>query len=337
MKHPRKYKGTKDSEKEPHPSHVTEEQVISYLSSISQPESIRHIAHGMELQHHGRRFLPRIIQYLKSRGDVEEIRGGQYRLAESKQSSRAAAKGKKFAATESQKLLDGGPASVGGPDAARKSPDPDLISGRIVAHRDGYGFLVPDKPIPRVEGDLFIGRDAMADAMHGDRVLARVERRKMDGRAEGRIVQVLERENPTVVGLFRYGPHGNVVLPYDTRIQHEVAIPPGDELTPELREKVGAAQAASHRRLRLPELDGAVVNVEISRYPKGGLAPAGRVIEILGRPGDIGVDVEIIIRKHHLPHVFPPEVIAEAKSEPQRVSEADLRGRRISRPANRYD
>ena len=311
---------------------MTEEQVISYLSSISQPESIRHIAHGMELQHHARRFLPRIIQYLKSRGDVEEIRGGQYRLAESKQSSRAAAKGKKFAATESQKLLDGGPASVGGPDAARKSPDPNLISGRIVAHRDGYGFLVPDKPIPRVEGDLFIGRDAMADAMHGDRVLARVERRKMDGRAEGRIVQVLERENPTVVGLFRYGPHGNVVLPYDTRIQHEVAIPPGDELTPELREKVGAAQvhsaAASHRRLRLPELDGAVVNVEITRYPKGGLAPAGRVIEILGRPGDIGVDVEIIIRKHHLPHVFPAEVIAQAKFEPQRVSEADLRGRR---------
>ncbi len=331
MKHPRKYKGTKDSEKEPHPSHVTEEQVISYLSSISQPESVRQIAHGMELQHHGRRFLPRIIQYLKSRGDVEEIRGGQYRLAESKLSSRVAAKGKKSAATGSQKLPDAGPASVAGADAARKSSDPNLVSGRMVAHRDGYGFLVPDKPIPRVEGDLFIGRDAMADAMHGDRVLARVERRKMDGRAEGRIVQVLERENPTVVGLFRYGPHGNVVLPYDTRIQHEVTIPPGDELTPELREKVGSTQAggaASHRRLRLPELDGAVVNVELTRYPKGGLAPAGRVIEILGRPGDIGVDVEIIIRKHHLPHIFPAEVVAEAESEPQRVSETDLRGRR---------
>jgi len=332
MKHPRKYKGTKDSEREPHPSHVTEEQVITYLSSIPQPESIRQIAHGMELQHHGRRFLPRIIQYLKGRGDVEEIRAGQYRLAESKQSARGAAKGQKSAAAEGQKLPDADSAPATGAGAARKSPDPNLVSGRIVAHRDGYGFLVPDKPIPRVEGDLFIGRDSMADAMHGDRVLARVERRKADGRAEGRIVQVLERENPTVVGLFRYGPHGNVVLPYDTRIQHEVTIPPGDELTPELRVRVGLTQtggaAASHRRLRLPELDGAVVNVEITRYPKGGLAPAGRVIEILGRPGDIGVDVEIIIRKHHLPHIFPAEVVAEAKSEPQRVSEADLRGRR---------
>ena len=253
MKHPRKYKGTKDSEKEPHPSHVTEEQVISYLSSISQPESIRQIAHGMELQHHGRRFLPRIIQYLKSRGDVEEIRGGQYRLAESKNSSRAAAKAKKPAAAESHKPAHAGSGSVTGADAAHRSTDPNLVSGRIVAHRDGYGFLVPDKPIPRVEGDLFIGRDAMADAMHGDRVLARVERRKADGRAEGRIVQILERENPTVVGLFRYGPHGNVVLPYDTRIQHEVAIPPGDELTPELREKVGSTSGGKHSARAIAE------------------------------------------------------------------------------------
>src|SRR5580700_1828205 len=332
MKHPRKYKGTKDSEKEPHPSHVTEEQVITYLSSIPQPESIRQIAHGMELQHHGRRFLPRIIQYLKSRGDVEEIRGGQYRLAESKQSARAAAKGKKSAAAEGQKSATADSALATGAGAARRSPDPNLVSGRIVAHRDGYGFLVPDKLIPRVEGDLFIGRDGMADAMHGDRVLARVERRKADGRAEGRIVQILERENPTVVGLFRYGPHGNVVLPYDTRIQHEVSIPPGDELTPELREKVGAAHASattpSYRRLRLAELDGAVVNVEITRYPKGGLAPAGRVIEILGRPGEIGVDVEIIIRKHHLPNIFPDEVQQEARVTQAQVTERDLAGRR---------
>ena len=92
----------------------------------------------------------------------------------------------------------------------------------------------------RVEGDLFIGRDNLGDAMHGDHVLARIERRRADGRAEGRVVQITERQHSTLVGLFRYGPHGNYVLPYDTRIPHEVAIPPGDELTPELRQKLGA-------------------------------------------------------------------------------------------------
>ena len=79
------------------------------------------------------------------------------------------------------------------PRSPKQSRDPSLISGRLVAHRDGYGFVVPDKPIPRVDGDLFIGRDNLADAMHGDRVLARVERRRADGRAEGRIVEVVER------------------------------------------------------------------------------------------------------------------------------------------------
>jgi ribonuclease R len=102
-------------------------------------------------------------------------------------------------------------------------------------------------------------------------------------------------------------------------------------LTAALREKIGAsvgAQSPVGNRTRLAELDGAVVNVEITRFPKGGLAPSGRVIEILGRPGEIGVDVEIIIRKHHLPHIFPDQVQAEARATQQKVSDADIAGRR---------
>jgi ribonuclease R len=311
---------------------VTPEQVIAHLSTLTHPASIREIAHGMDLKHRGRRYLPRVIQLLERRGDIEEVHGGRIRLAGSKhvQSSAPARQplgGPARAATaaETPQKLEAA-ASV----APRQGRDPNLVSGRLVAHRDGYGFLVPDAPMPRVEGDLFIGRDNVGDAMHGDHVLARIERRRADGRAEGRVVQILERENPTLVGLFRYGPHGNVVLPYDTRILHEVSIPPGDELTPELRQKLGPAPAgaAASRRLRLPELDGAVVNVEITRYPKGGLAPAGRVKEILGRPGEIGVDVEIIIRKHHLPHEFPDEVLAQARATSQQVAPADIQGRR---------
>ena len=68
--------------------------------------------------------------------------------------------------------------------------------------------------------------------------------------------------------------------------------------------------------------------MEITRYPKGGLAPTGRVVEILGRPGEIGVDVEIMIRKHHLPFVFDSEVLVQARATQQQVAETDLRGRR---------
>ncbi len=321
---------------------VTPDLVLAHLATLSQPASIRHIAHGMGLKHRGRRYLPRVLQKLKKSGEVEEIHGGRFRLAGTKHAKKEAAG--QAAAAKRVSAANAAAASAPFEDepviaasaVTRNFPsgrgrDPNLVSGRIVAHRDGYAFLVPDAPMPRVEGDLFIGRDGLGDAMHGDRVLARIERRRADGRAEGRVVQIVAREHPTIVGLFRYGPHGNVVLPYDVRILHEVIIPPGAELTPALQEKARDAAggtAAASSRTRYAELDGAVVNVELTRFPKGGLAPAGRVIEILGRPGDIGVDVEIIIRKHHLPTIFPDEVQKEARVTQSRVAESDLAGRR---------
>ncbi|HUA02117.1 MAG TPA: RNB domain-containing ribonuclease [Candidatus Aquilonibacter sp.] len=314
---------------QPREEHVNAGDVLAHLAHLKQAVSIREIAHGMGLKHRGRRFLPRVLQQLEKRGEVEEIHGGRYRLAGQK---REAAAPPKTPAPEKETRADHEAASEErtAQAAEHRARDPNLVSGRLIAHRDGYAFLVPDRPVPGVDGDLFIGRDNLGDAMHGDRVLGRVVRRRDDGRAEGRVVQVVEREHPTVVGLFRYGPHGNHVLPYDARLQHEVVIPPGDELTPELRAKLGpeALQPPANRRLRLPELDGAVVNAEITRFPRGGLAPAGRVIEILGRPGDIGVDVEIIIRKHHLPHVFPDDVVAAAKATPAWILENDFEGRR---------
>jgi ribonuclease R len=87
------------------------------------------------------------------------------------------------------------------------------------------------------------------------------------------------------------------------------------------------AAVASRRRLQFKELDGAVVNVEVTRYPRGGVQPAGRVIEIVGRTGAMGVDVAIIIRKHHLPEHFPLEVQAAAAAVPQMVQAADIAGR----------
>src|SRR6185437_3135684 len=314
-------------EKEARPPEVAPEQVTAYLATAQQAATIRQIAHGMDLKHRGRRFLPRVIQQLKRRGDVEEIRGGRYRLTGQKNGPARAAR----RADAHAQATVASPARTISEQTPKRARDPNLVAGRIVTHRDGYGFVVPDAPIPRVDGDLFVGRDNLGDAMNGDRVLARVERRRPDGRAEGRVVQIVERQHPTLVGLFRYGQHGNYVLPYDTRITHEVFISPGDELTAELRQKLGLGadrQSSPSRRVRLPELDGAVVDVEITRYPKGGLAPAGRVIEILGRPGEIGVDVEIIIRKHHLPHIFPAEVLAEARATPQQITDSDLSGRR---------
>jgi ribonuclease R len=282
------------------------------------------MAEALGKGHAARRALPKLLQRLKRRGLVEEVRRDRFRLAQAKQGG-----------PREERAVGGQPVSPLPRDAAAKitAADPHQLIGRLVAHRDGYGFVVPEKPRVDLDGDLFIPPDQMHDAMHGDRVAARIERRQRGregrARAEGRIVGVLERAHPTVVGLFRYGASGNFVLPYETRLTQEIVIPPGEELTPELRLRLGAAAPKPGRAAqRLHELDGAVVHVELTRFPRGGLAPAGRVVEVLGRPGDLGVDVEIMIRKHHLPYQFPDEVQEEASRVARPVGEAERSGRR---------
>ncbi|HVA71504.1 MAG TPA: RNB domain-containing ribonuclease [Candidatus Limnocylindrales bacterium] len=320
----------KRQQTEDRPPEITEGDLLAYLAKANRPKSIREMASALGLRHWGRRALPKLLGRLKRRGEVEEEHG-RYRLTGHRPAPTASQRAAQHNVQRAEPSASQTP-EARAHDAARPAKqDPNLIAGRLVAHRDGYGFVVPDRPVKGMDGDLFISPDSMGDAMHGDRVEARLTRRHSDGRFEGRIEKITARAHPTVVGLFRYGPHGNVVLPYEIRLAHEIIIPPGAELTPALQEKLQQSEgelprAAKH--LRLPELDGAVVNVEITRYPRGGVAPAGRVVEILGRPGEMGVDVEIIIRKHHLPHRFAPEVLAQAREISQQVSEEDLRGRR---------
>jgi ribonuclease R len=302
---------------------VTEADVLAHLSRSRRPQSLREIAAALDLRHSGRRALVKLARKMKKRGEIHEYPNGRVALPKEKQ-------GAEHAAPPQKGTPHRHAAQPRGESAAALRPEVNQLTGRLVAHRDGYGFVVPDTPRKDLDGDLFIGRDGMGDAMHGDHVLAQIERRSRfaggAARAEGRILRVLDRAQATVVGLFRYGPRGNTVAPYESRLVQEIIIPPGDELTPELRAKMGPHPP--RRGLRLPELDGAVVNVELTRFPRGGVAPAGRVIEILGRPGDFGVDVEILIRKHHLPHQFSEEVLAEAAAAAHPVGDAERVGRR---------
>jgi ribonuclease R len=263
-----------------------------------------------------------MLAKLKKRGLVEELSHGRFLL---RQTSRPQQPSSKQPPTPGQPIEK---------FPQHKAVSRDEIKGRLVLHQDGYGFVVPDIAIPNLDGDLFIPRDFVEDAMHGDHVIAKITR--LSGapgarRAEGRILRVVSRAHPSVVGLFRYTSRGCVVVPYDPRVQHEIELPPGEELSPALREQLLPGEKdRSGKRLRLPhipKLDGAVVNAELIRYAREGASPIGRVIEILGRPGDLGVDTEIIIRKHHLPHTFPGEVSHEAEQLARPVSESELSGR----------
>ena len=254
----------------------------------------------------------------------------------------------------------------------------NVVTGRLIGHRDGYGFVVPDAPLAGTNQDIYISVDGMGSALNGDRVEVQVLRAKPDGRREGRVLRVTDRAQKTVVGQFHCGQRYNYVKPFDQRIPFEVVIPRGEEwpkedvgsresanqspdatggvsagtadLNPKVRDSSegshpAAARARSRDRqfggesekqahglkseVRSPrDLDGMVVDVEITSYPRPAALPRGRVVEILGRREDFGVDVEIVIRKFHLPHRFPTEVLAEADAAPQYIPEPDRESRR---------
>jgi ribonuclease R len=327
----------------------------------------------------------------------------------------------------------------------------DLVMGKLHMHRDGYGFVTPEPDsLParargKLLGDIFIPPPEIGNAMHGDQVLVELGRIRPDGKGEGRILRVTEREQETVVGIFHYGDRHNHVKPFDERIGMEIIIPHGmeypkadeeeefqgladrdtktgsrsnqrvaqapspmhgqhrkgtlgeeDTQTQETRaaqtllsvqehgsdkkhwggEKIefnsaqpraavphGAAGAhaqtsgeshsrtqASHkapspnhparqtphrvlgeealRKGDWDDLENVVVEVEIIQFPSATHEPRGRVVEILGYEDDFGVDVEIMIRKHHIRHVFPPEVLEEAQEISPVVPSSEIARRR---------
>jgi ribonuclease R len=237
---------------------------------------------------------------------------------------------------------DSGQAGAGQSSAGRDQPrkaetrrpgirSEDLVAGKLDLHRDGYGFVRPTPKQPgarsAIEEDVFIPPGEMGGAMQGDDVLVELTPPRFgqrDGRRSGRVLRILTRRNATVVGIFHYarrlegetGRGGNYVVPFDERMTQPIVIPLGAELpaagggaTP--HRVLGAeAQRARHHA----DLEGLVVDVEITDWPSPTRGARGRVLEVLGAEDDFGVDVEMVIRKHHLPRVFPDAVLAEARA-----------------------
>ena len=178
------------------------------------------------------------------------------------------------------------------------------ISGSIRVHPDGYGTLLNPN---RDEPDIFIEKKAMKGAMNGDLVLARTEKFEVFQRRgreyiPGEVTRVLRREHQTVVGRF-HDDDDPYVVPFDIRLESEINIDP--EETMDAR-------------------DGEMVNVEIEQYGDKNNLARGRVVEKLGMIGEPGVDIEVVIRKYHIPHRFPDEVLEAAEKIPLEVPDEEI-------------
>src|SRR5579872_730617 len=233
--------------------------------------------------------------------------------------------------------------------------DKNLVAGRLTMHRDGFGFVIPDEKVlspamkSRLSGDIFISPHAIGSAMHGDQVLVEITSTRPDGRAEGRIVRSVVRQQQTVVGVFHYGSRQNYVKPIDSKITQVIVIPRGMEMPgnnssvppllnqkPKAQRRQGSQKKSVDRvlgheaqsRTEWNDLEGVAVDVEITDWPTPTQSPRGRVIEILGGEEDFGVDVEITIRKFHLPHRFPAATLQEAQQVPPTIPATELQHRR---------
>lgn len=172
----------------------------------------------------------------------------------------------------------------------------DMITGHVIGHPDGFGFLAPDDN----SGDLFLSAREMKKALHGDRVMGQVTGTDQRGRREGMIVEVLEHRHERVVGRFYDDAGFLFVTPEDKRLARDILIPEG-----------GAGGATG----------GEIVEVEITQYAGPRQRLMGRVIKVLGAHMAPGMEIDIAIRKFELPHVFDEAVIADAGQYGDQVPE----------------
>lgn len=178
----------------------------------------------------------------------------------------------------------------------------EVVAGRVIGHKDGFGFLVPD------EGgeDLFLGPRQMRMVFHGDRALARVASIDSRGRREGTIIQVLEHNTQQIVGRFFEESGATFVQSANQRITQDILIDPA------------ATKGATH---------GQIVVVGLTTQPGKHARPVGEVLEILGDHMAPGMEINVAIRNHSLPFIWPEDVLEEAQRYAPFVPEEDLVGR----------
>ena len=191
----------------------------------------------------------------------------------------------------------------------------DVVAGRLQTNPGGFGFVAPEHTEPGEKPqDIYIAAANLTEAMHGDRVLVRIERQSERG-PEGRIVRIIERAHGTIVGRFETDPSGPSgvahVVPFDRRVTTEVQIPSGRSSSAE---------------------PGDMVVVEITRWPTASRGAVGHVVEVLGNINEPGVDTQIIIRKHGIPDAHSDESIEEARRLGTVINPRDIKERTDFRP-----
>ena len=180
-----------------------------------------------------------------------------------------------------------------------------LMKGRLQSHQKGFGFVIPEE---EGERDVFIPSSFINGAMNNDMVLVQITKNDVNGKkCDGEIVEVLERANKTLIGVFEDNRNFGFVVPEDTRIAQDIFVSKND------------TNGAKH---------GDVVIVKITKWPEKRRSPEGVIKEVLGKKGDKGLDILTIIKKYGLPEDFPPKVLSYAEGISEEIEEKEIARRK---------
>ena len=180
-----------------------------------------------------------------------------------------------------------------------------LVTGRLQLTSKGFGFVIPDNKGDKP--DVFISPRALNGAMNNDRVMARVNYDINGKKPEGEIIRVITRAYNKIVGTFYQSRDFAFVVPDDKKIGRDIYI---------MRRDFNGAK------------NNQKVVVEITQWPQEHRNAEGKVIEVLGKIGDVGLEILSIIKQNDLPLEFPPEVLEASRKVPKAVRKDELAGRR---------
>jgi len=226
---------------------LNKQTLLSFLrKKTKKPLSFKEIAGLMGLNRSEARVLKKVLRTMLHDGDIVLTRRGLYAL----------------------------------------TSDINLMTGYFEAHKEGYGFVIIDKPGER---DIFVPARATFGAMDNDRVVVRVESR---AKRDGRIIRILERAHSKIAGRFEISGPMSFVRPKNKSVSFDIYIPPKDR---------GGAK------------NGDTVVTEILSYPADRKPPSGRVIKVIEKPEDPASEVEAIIDEFSIPRRFPRDVAEEAR------------------------
>ncbi|MDP7350268.1 MAG: RNB domain-containing ribonuclease, partial [Nitrospinota bacterium] len=250
---------------------ITEKEILKFMrEEASRPLKRKELANAFNINSDDYRIFRHLVKDMIQEGTLIKIKGGRYGIPEKM----------------------------------------NLVTGTLQSHPDGFGFVIPEKSHEGSEtstGDIYIGARKMKDAMHGDKVVCRVESHGYKGKKEGRIIRIVERCYESLVGTYEHSGNFGFVIPNERRINKDIYIP---------KKCTGKARK------------GQAVVVEITRYPRAEHNPEGKVIEVLGYPDNPDVEVEMIIRSHGLFNRFPEETLEETEKVPLKISDKELRERK---------